>query len=127
MTASRPIYVLLALLACGCHQSVELSELNDKREFRVGSGDVIVVRLPTNPSTGYRWVWAESPARAVVLDTEPALQRDVRNDTSIGLMNTEVWRFRARASGTLRLEYRRVWESPSIAPAKTFSVELRVK
>jgi len=88
-------------------------------------GDRLVVRLPSNPSTGYAWT--------VRSDTRPTLSLTGRSyvppgdDGRVGASGTAVLRFRAAATGmtVLRLSYARAWEK-GVPPARTFTLTVRV-
>ena len=48
-------------------ESIELSEADNTKTIVVGAGQQVVLRLPENPTTGYRW---EAPDGLVVIDDE---------------------------------------------------------
>ena len=86
-------------------------------------GDALVVRLPGNATTGYRWaVTRTPPSLHLVRATYVAPRTDV-----VGSGGTYVFRFTtARGAGTLSLGYRRPWEKQT-APLRTFHVTVRVR
>ena len=74
----------------------------------VQRGDVIVIELPDQPTTGYRWDIASlEPA---LVEIEASEYRSA--GPGIGGGGIASWRLRARASGRTRLafERRRPWE-----------------
>jgi inhibitor of cysteine peptidase len=91
-------------------------------EVEVGLGESFEVRLPENPTTGYRWRQRSSGEPAV------ALQADSFHPAGegVGAGGTRDWQFRAVHEGVarLQLEYRRGWESHA---AETFTVTVRVR
>ncbi len=121
--------ILLLLGACGrsAHQVV-LTEGDNGRAITLKAGDVLVVRLAANPTTGYTWTLAAvdeavlHPAGEAGYTPEPAAQGRV------GAGGTAEWRFVAAGNGTTTLEllYTRPWETPS-QPGKTFSVTVTVQ
>ena len=87
-------------------------------------GDFLVVRLRSNPSTGYTW-----RVRSV---TRPVLTLAGRSyvppqDGLLGAPGTAIFRFRAAAFGrkVLRLAYARPWDAGT-RPARTFTLRLSV-
>lgn len=85
----------------------------------VGAGDTIVVRLPENPSTGFRWEFAGAVAVSDdFVGGPPAMP---------GAGGERVIRFVAPASGmlTIHAELRRAWEKDA-APQSRFEVIVSV-
>jgi C1A family cysteine protease/PKD repeat protein len=89
------------------------------------NGEVLVLNLASNPSTGYGW-------QVRGLDTRILRQLDATEwlpDTpgKLGGPGTEVLRFAAVGKGRARLDlvYARPWETTA-APAKSFSLEVNV-
>ena len=87
-------------------------------------GDLLVVRLRSNPSTGYAWR-VSSGARGVLLLVGCVYVAP--EDGLLGAPGTAVLRFRARGTGktVLRLAYTRSWEK-GVAPARTFTLRVTV-
>lgn len=88
---------------------------------RAHAGDALVVRLPGNPTTGYRWSVVRLPAslRLVRAAYHPPAQR------RLGQGGTYVFRFAVRfGHGTIRLGYSRPWETTK-PPLRTFTLTVR--
>ena len=85
----------------------------------------LVIRLPSNPSTGYVWSYVLAGDDVLRLDTvtgeAPAA------DGMVGVPGLEVWSFRAQGSGTAVLTYiyARPWEKNAL-PAKIFTLNVEV-
>jgi inhibitor of cysteine peptidase len=87
------------------------------------TGDSLQIRLPENPTTGYRWQLA---------DWDEAVAKKTRDQffppatAQPGAGGERVWEFVANAPGktVLRLDNRRSWEAGS--PAQTFSLKVQV-
>jgi len=136
-----PILGLLGmlLLAGGCARPVvggpsdeptrDGPVIANLRSYRleVTQGQVVEVRLPSNPSTGYRWVMVE-PMPAVVAALYDAAYVPGRNDV-VGSPGEERWSFVAvkTGSGILRFEYRRPFDAPTVAPAQRASYLFEVR
>jgi inhibitor of cysteine peptidase len=87
-------------------------------------GDLLVVRLPSNPSTGYAWI-----VRSGVGHVLRAAGRSYVPPSAevVGAPGTAILRFRAATTGktVLRLAYRRSWSSRAPA-ARTFVLHVTV-
>jgi predicted secreted protein len=105
-------------------QEIQVTEGNTGQAVDL-SGQVLVLNLKSNPSTGYGWQVRGLDSRTLrQLDASEWLP-DVPGQ--LGGSGTQVLRFAAVGKGqaTLNLVYARPWESAS-APAKTFSLEVQV-
>jgi inhibitor of cysteine peptidase len=129
----------MLLMAGGCARPVvggpsseftrEGPVIANLRNYRleVKQGQVVEVRLPSNPSTGYHWVMIE-PMPAVVAALYDASYVPGRNDV-VGSPGEERWTLVAVAVGTgiLRFEYRRPFDAPTVAPAQRASYLFEVR
>ncbi|MCU0485384.1 MAG: protease inhibitor I42 family protein [Anaerolineales bacterium] len=104
-------------------QELQLTEQNDGGVVSL-NGEVLVLNLESNPSTGYGW-------QVQGLDTRLLRQLEATEwkphvQGKLGGWGTEVLRFAAVARGqaSLHLVYARPWESA--APIKSFTVEVQV-
>ena len=99
---------------------MELTEADAGREHAAAVGEQLVVRLPENPTTGYRWQ-LDAPAEVAVEDDgfEPG------GSGAPGAAGTRTFRLRATAPGThhLAATQRRSWETgPGTGPGVEFTV-----
>ena len=85
-------------------------------------GDVLEVRLPENPTTGYRWDFVTSNELTVVGD-----EFSGELDGGIGAGGQRVVRFQAMKPGTAKVEAanRRSWETEGEA-IDSFRVDVEV-
>jgi inhibitor of cysteine peptidase len=90
---------------------------DDGNTFVVAAGDELIVTLPENPTTGYRWE-LDSPSAALVLERD-----EPRAGRVPGAGGVRVLAFRAAAAGRVRLslQLRRAWETMQ-PPLQKFSV-----
>ena len=94
----------------------------------LASGQDLVVRLPSNPTTGYRWIYVEP--KDAVLESRPA-RRAMRAQSAggaAGARGTEIWKLAPFKPGQqlLRFEYRRPWEQ-DVAPSRVATHTVTVK
>ena len=120
---------LFLLSACGSSAQETVLTANDNGgSVTLKAGQVLVIQLDANPTTGYTWAVEAvdegvlRPAGEAGYTPAPAAQGQV------GTGGTAEWRFEAAGSGTttLKLVYIRPWETPP-EPAATFSVTVTVQ
>ncbi len=103
--------------------TVTISESQEGKTVVAAPGDAISIRLPENPTTGFRWHVA-TPPRFLSIEKdwfEPAA------DAQIGGAGTHVFLYRSIGSGSdpLRLVLRREWE-PEESVIRQFQVTVAV-
>ena len=99
---------------------VALTEDKDGQRFDLAVGQEAVVRLGSNPSTGYKWALADSRSAVMAVVGEPSFEPPAR--PMPGAPGTEVWRLKAMTKGQaeVKFEYRRPWDKV-LPPARTVS------
>ena len=140
MRSSRLLsYVLLALGLSLVASGVALSVAAGTREIPVSAehhggqvicdpGDVIVLSLAANPTTGYDWEVVEPSDVAIVQVGDRSFGQDANVEGLPGAGGTDRWRIEALGSGRTHLElvYGRRWETVA-EPSRTFSLEVTVR
>jgi inhibitor of cysteine peptidase len=103
--------------------TIELGPSDAGTSRSVHVGDVITVRLPENPTTGYRWQSDADDVRLKVVD-----DRFEGADVPRGTGGHRVLVIEAVKAGSARLHLamRRSWESGA-PPNEEFTVELEVQ
>lgn len=93
----------------------------------LASGQDLVVRLPSNPTTGYRWIYVE-PKDAVLRVDGPSSYEAQGTGGAAGAGGTEIWKLAPFKPGQqqLRFEYRRPWEQ-DVAPSRVATYTVTVK
>jgi inhibitor of cysteine peptidase len=88
-------------------------------------GEELVLKLESNPSTGYDWFLTDAQNPVLSSLGKPAY---AQGRSTPGAGGIESWNFRASATGTqtLKLEYRRPWEK-NTSPAKTVIFQVTVR
>jgi len=102
--------------------TIQLGEADDGRLIAARVGAVIELRLPENPTTGFRWRLAAAGEPVCMLAGDaftPAGKKP-------GQSGTHVWRFQITAAGEAKIEMhsRRGWE---LDATKVFSLQLRAQ
>ena len=89
-------------------------------------GQPLVVRLPSNPSTGYSWTYKVVGDDVLRLDSVSGVT--AAKDGMAGAPGETVWSFRAQGKGIAQLSYvyTRAWEK-NATPAKTFNLTVVVQ
>jgi inhibitor of cysteine peptidase len=100
---------------------VSVSEAQSGGVIAVRTGDVIVVTLHENPTTGYRW--HVDPLAGIALKNDAY----TASSKALGSAGERVLRFAAQTAGTfhLRAALRRSWES-GVAPQSNFEITIKV-
>ena len=100
-----------------------LTDADNGVTVRVAAGDVVVVRLPENPTTGYRWQTSVAPGLALGGD-----EFATTSSSAPGAPGQRTLRLAARDVGVFHVHaaLRRPWES-SGAPKAEFSVTVEVQ
>jgi inhibitor of cysteine peptidase len=108
----------------GPPEQIVVTAADDGGQIELDEGQVLVVRLLSNPSTGYGWQVAQ-PALGGVLRQADVVEFEPHSDL-LGAPGTEILSFEGVTAGevTLTLEYRRPWESRA-EPAGTFHLQVR--
>ncbi len=112
-----------------------VSEPDNGRQIEIREGQVLVVRLEGNLSTGYRWEIEEvdqALRQAGDIKVEPAAQppgalggKFEPVSPLLGAPDRQILRFEPVAAGwtSLKLVYRRPWEK--VEPIKTFTLQVQ--
>ena len=140
--------VLMAVVGCGMEEEpfgggtgaggkaddgsgqfgVVIDETGDGLTFEVIEGQDVIVRLPSNPSTGYDWQVASTDRTfgypvAVVFTPAPT-------DVGEGGVTELVWKtdgfLSMLGSHTVVLEYRRAWEQAELPADDSFTFTVAV-
>lgn len=95
-------------------------------EIELREGQLLVVRLQANPSTGYGWQVSE-PAHEPILRQAGAGEFQPESEL-LGAPGIQILRFEGVREGdsTLILEYRRPWE-PELEPSDSFRLQVRAQ
>ena len=119
------IGIALLLLLAGCEKKVNVDYGSNGGSVNIEKGQVLVLKLESNPTTGYDW-------EIINLDTTILKQVGevgYKSDSMLtGSGGADSWTFEAVDSGVmyLQLMYHRSWEKDT-PPINTFDLEIVVK
>lgn len=133
MIARQPRRLLpfaFTLLAACAQQPTSITlqqNQQSKCPLRMHPGQILVLTLPSNPTTGYRWE-VKDAAASVLRSLGPEVYSNPEDAGLVGSAGLSTWRFQATqpGDGHLLLVYKRPWEV-GVAPAETFDCKVAVK
>lgn len=118
----------LALLTACASQPKQNITVEEQSEcpLQLTNGQNLILTLPSNPTTGYRWAIQDS-AGGVLRKISPEVYSNSESNGLVGNGGQSTWRFQAFASGTgrLLLTYQQPWE-PEVAPVNAFDCAIKV-
>nr|WP_239482073.1 protease inhibitor I42 family protein [Pseudomonas insulae] len=121
----------LGLLAACAQQPTATVTLEEDQQSRcplqLQSGQTLVLSLPSNPTTGFRWTVTDA-APQVLRSLGPEVYSNPEDAGMVGGAGVSTWRFLANipGEGHLVLAYQRPWET-DVAPEKRFDCQISVK
>lgn len=129
-------FFIVAAFMVGCDSgksnaakvAATLTEADNGKTVSANFGEVVVVELNGNVTTGYSWTTNAFNAAVLKLQGDPEYVSPTQAPTRVGAGGKFIFRFGAIAAGTstVHLVYRRPWET-GIAPAQEFKASVVVK
>ena len=106
--------------------SVTATDLDNGKDIELASNETLIVKLGSNPSTGYAWTVSGDPAPLKL--QKSSYRKNPKSGQAVGVPGVQVFQFTAGSAGiaTLNLAYRRSWEY-NTPPAKSFSLRVNVR
>lgn len=97
----------------------------DKPDIEAKAEHPVEIRLPANPSTGYRWM-LDPPMQSGRILSES--YESEAKDGRVGAPGTQILQvvFPREGRFNLKLAYRRLWEPATIPPAQTTNLVVKV-
>ncbi|MCK9814375.1 peptidase inhibitor I42 [Pseudomonas chlororaphis] len=116
---------LLSACASQPKQNVTLDDQDDC-PLPLKSGQNLILTLPSNPTTGYRWAIQDS-AGGVLRQISPEVYSNPEDSGLVGSAGQSTWRFQAFAQGNgrLRLTSQQPW-APEVPPVEVFDCSITV-
>lgn len=125
-----PLLASLALLTA-CAQTPTSVTLQQSQQSRcpltLQQGQQLILRLPSNPTTGFRWLLRDS-APQVLKSLGPEVYSNPEDVGVVGSAGISTWRFEVTAAGEgqLALTYERPWEV-GVVPAQRFTCTIKAR
>ena len=106
--------------------SVIVTDQDNGKDVELASNQTLIVKLASNPSTGYNWAVLGDPAPLKLQKT--SYRKNSKSSQVVGAPGAQSFQFSAASAGiaNLNLAYRRSWEYNS-PPAKSFSLRVNVR
>jgi inhibitor of cysteine peptidase len=133
-TAARIVLLFVVVLMTGCYpvevvepvEEVEIDESNNGKQVDLGLGEILAVRLESNPSTGYVWEIDELDESALQQIGEAVFESSVPDNPPPGTGGWVTYRFEAVGEGEseLRLIYHQPWTNEE--PLVVYTVQVAV-
>lgn len=95
--------------------------------IRVPAGEELVMKLPSNPSTGYSWTMLGKVSKDLLAFKEKYIEEpEEMNEVgghAKGRSGNEIWKFKAVSAGrsSILLAYLRPWETPAYPASYSIS------
>ncbi|KAF1028920.1 MAG: hypothetical protein GAK37_01988 [Pseudomonas sp.] len=129
MTAARLLLPLSLALLAACASTPQQNVTVEKQSvcpLHLATGQNLILTLPSNPTTGYRWAIQDS-AGGVLRALGPEVYSNPEDGGLVGAGGHSTWRFQAFAAGQgrLRLTSQQPWE-PEAEPAEVFDCAITV-
>lgn len=103
-----------------------VTDADNGKDIDLPAGDTLVVRLKSNPSTGYSWAIKGDPSPLRL--GKSSTKKNSQTGHAAGTPVTQEFRLSATSAGlaSLTLEYRRPWEYTA-GPARKFHVQVNTR
>jgi inhibitor of cysteine peptidase len=129
MSPTRLLLPLSLALLAACASSPKQNLTVEKQSecpLRMSNGQNLILTLPSNPTTGYRWAIQDS-AGGVLKALSPEVYSNPEDAGIVGSAGISTWRFQAFALGTgrLRLTYSQPW-APEVPAVQSFDCAIAV-
>lgn len=121
----------LAAFLSACAQKPNSVTLDQKHQSKcpltLHVGQQFILRLPSNPTTGFRWLIRDG-APQVLKSLGPEVYSNPEDTGLVGSGGISTWRFNvvAAGEGQLSLTYERPWEV-GVVPAQRFTCTLKAQ
>ena len=119
---------LFFLSGCASSQGPTLTETSNGKQISLKVGRPLLVRLESNPPTGYTWAVAGGDGTVLKQQGDPTYEQANTSQQVVGGGGWQTFRFTSQKAGAtiLKLVYRRSWEK-GVAPVKAFTVQVTVQ
>ena len=121
------VAVLLLAAGCGSAGQVKVDDKSNGKQIDVQRNHTLAVTLESNPSTGYRWEVVEVDKAILEQMGDATFKYSGKTPIALGTGGWETFMFKAAKAGqtTLKMVYRRSWET--VAPLTTYTLQVVVR
>ena len=122
------LIVLVSTVGCGSgSQEVKMMDSDNGERVELKTGELLIVTLESNPSTGYAWEVSQTDETILMQKGKSEFQQVTQPEGLVGAGGTETFRFEAVGVGqvTLMLVYHRSWEE-NVEPLQTYTLQIVV-
>ncbi|MBR6409287.1 MAG: protease inhibitor I42 family protein [Alphaproteobacteria bacterium] len=121
----KKIALFLLLTLMGCNEKV-LYQGDSGKTLTLAVGQEFSIKLPENPSTGYRWEIQTNPQSQMVV-ANVSDQYAPSKSNLIGAGGERTFRYQATNNGQVELYgfHKRSWESGDLKPSFKFVIIVR--
>jgi len=134
MRSMRIVFISLAVLivilaVCSCQAGGnELTEENNGDSIKLAVDDTVIIKLESNPTTGYGWVLDGKTNTSIITIVDSEYAQSEEDEELVGAGGHEFFTFKALASGDtdIILNYERSWEEEE-EPLETFKISISVE
>ena len=124
------VFTLLAMLfASSLHaDGKSLTEKNSGEKVVLREGDLLSIKLPANPTTGYDWNFLLIGKARLTQEGDVVRESQGTAGGMVGVPVNEIWKFRASEAGsmTMTFTYARAWEK-SVPPARVITWAITIQ
>ena len=106
--------------------AITITDQDNGKLLEVVRGQTLLVRLASNPTTGYQWALQGDPAPLELIKSDFASAPLSKDLAGAGGIQTVQLTAKSAGRAALKLDYRRSWEK-DVPAAKTFAVTVIVK
>mgnify|MGYP000048467396 CR=1 FL=1 len=120
--------LITALILGGCQAADNtLTEKNNGNSINLKAGDTVVIKLESNPTTGYSWILDEKTDTSIVSAADSEYVQSVKDEELVGAGGHEIFTFKAISKGktSIVLNYERSWEEDE-EPLEIFEIDISV-
>jgi inhibitor of cysteine peptidase len=131
MLVPRLTVALSLALLTACAQTPSSVSLEQKQQNKcplsLQVGQQFILRLPSNPTTGFRWLLRDA-APEVLQSLGPEVYSNPEDAGLVGSAGVSTWRFQVfkAGEGQLALTYERPWEA-GVEPAQRFDCTIKAQ
>ncbi len=123
------VALIVTMALGGCKTGSDtLTDKNNGDSISLRIDEEVVIKLESNPTTGYGWILNEKTDTSIVSMVGSEYVQSEEDEELVGAGGHEIFTFKALASGdtAIILNYERPWEEEE-EPLETFEINISVE